>query len=66
MALKNKFETNGSTLNVLAGTLPKGPLQDANTLPINNSFSKGRYQDYVLQTDQVTDNTGAFQDRTQG
>jgi hypothetical protein len=28
MALKAKFEADGSQLNLLAGTLPKGPLKD--------------------------------------
>lgn len=66
MALKDKFEANGSELNSLAGTLPKGPLKDPKTLPLNNSFEKGRYQDYVLDTDKATDQTGASQARTQG
>ena len=66
MALKDKFEANGSELNPLAGTLPKGPLKDPKTLPLNNSFEKGRYQDYVLDTDKATDQTGAAQTRTQG
>lgn len=66
MALKDKFEANGSELNSLAGTLPKGPLKDPKTLPLNNSFEKGRYQDYVLATDKATDQTGAAQARTQG
>tara|TARA_R110001606_G_C14966284_1_gene602567 strand:+ start:198 stop:398 length:201 start_codon:yes stop_codon:yes gene_type:complete len=66
MALKKQFEEKGSTLNPLAGTLPKGPLKDANTLPVNNSFDKGRYQDYILDTDKAIDITGDSQDRTQG
>ena len=66
MALKAKFEANGSQLNSLAGTLPKGPLKDPKTLPLNNSFEKGRYQDYILDTDKAIDKTGTSQDRTQG
>jgi len=66
MALKAKFEANGSQLNPLAGTLPKGALKDPQTLPLNNSFEKGRYQDYVLDTEKAIDQTGAAQTRTQG
>ena len=66
MALKAKFEANGSQLNSLAGTLPKGPLKDPKTLPLNNSFEKGRYQDYVLDTEKAVDQTGSSQSRTQG
>lgn len=58
MALLDKFETNGSTLNPLKGTQPEAALKDAATLPVNDSFSKGKYQSYILDTDRATDLTG--------
>ena len=68
MALKAKFETNGSLYNSLNGTLPKGALIDpkSEAIALNDTFSKGRYQDYVLDTDKAIDMTGASQFKTQG
>ncbi len=65
MAIKEKFEKDGSTFNELAGTIPTTALKDSKTLSVNDSFSKGRYQDYILDTDKATDQTGAAQ-ATQG
>lgn len=54
----------------LLGTLPKGALKDAEVKDLNNTFSKGRYQDYVLDIDaagEATDATNPLrQSRTQG
>jgi len=66
MALRDKFETEGSNLNSLKGTLPKTALKDSNTVNLNDTFGKGRYQDYVLDTEKAIDLTGKAQTRTQG
>lgn len=66
MALRDKFETEGSDLNPLKGTLPKAALKDAGTVNLNDTFGKGRYQDYVLDTEKAIDLTGGAQTRTQG
>ena len=58
MALKAKFETEGSVLNPLKGSLPKTALKNGETIPVNNTFSKGQYRDYVLDATKTTDNTG--------
>lgn len=58
MALKSKFEAGGSAFNPLKGTLPKTALKSGETIPVNNTFSKGQYRDYVLDTDRATDLTG--------
>ena len=57
MALKEKFEKDGSQLNSLKGGLPTTSLTDG-TIQVNNTFSKGQYRDYVLVADRATDNTG--------
>lgn len=58
MALKDRFETGGSTLNSLKGGLPTTSLKAGDIIPVNNTFSKGQYRDYVLDTDKATDLTG--------
>ena len=63
--LGDKMAYKGKVTSLL-GTLPKGALKDPKTLPVNSSFEKGRYQDYVLDTEKAVDQTGASQSRTQG
>lgn len=58
MALKDKFESNGSSLNPLKGAKPTTSLSDGATIPVNDTFSKGQYRDYVLDTDKASDITG--------
>lgn len=51
----------------LLGTLPNSALKDAKTISVNDTFEKGRYQDYVLDAaGGRTDSTGDLQSRTQG
>ncbi len=57
MPLLNKLETEGSTLTPLKGNQPKSSLQ-AGAIPVNNTFSKGTYIDYVSDTPRASDNTG--------
>ena len=63
--LGDKMSYKGKVTSLL-GALPQGALKDPKTLPLNNSFEKGRYQDYVLDTEKAVDQTGASQSRTQG
>jgi len=70
MSLKAKLTDpnayNGKVTSLL-GTLPNGALKDAPTVAVNDTFSKGRYQDYVLDAaGERIDTTGDFQTRTQG
>lgn len=59
MALKDKFEAEGSVLTPLKGNKPKSSLyQTKGLIPVNNTFSKGTYQDYVVNVDRATDLTG--------
>jgi|TARA_B100000925_G_C21732479_1_gene355734 hypothetical protein len=58
MPLLKKFEIGGSTLNPLAGKQPTAPLQDGSTIPVNNTFEKGTYQDYIVDTPRASDTTG--------
>jgi len=69
MSLKAKLTDpnayNGKVTSLL-GTLPKGALKDSKTMSVNNTFEKGRYQDYVLDAaGSRSDNTGDIQFRTQ-
>lgn len=58
MPLLNKFETKGSNFNKLAGKQPTAPLSDGSTIPVNNTFSKGTYVDYVSDAPRAVDTTG--------
>jgi len=57
MPLLKKLETEGSTLTPLNGQQPKSSLQSG-AIPVNNTFSKGTYIDYVSESPRATDNTG--------
>lgn len=57
MPLLKKLETEGSTLTPLNGQQPKSSLQSG-AIPVNNTFSKGTYIDYVSESPNATDNTG--------
>ncbi len=57
MPLLNKLETEGSILTPLNGQQPKASLQ-AGAIPVNNTFSKGTYVDFVSNTPRAVDTTG--------
>ena len=61
MPLLKKFETEGSQLTPLTGNQPSAPLKNAGTIPVNNTFSKGTYVDYVSETPRAVDTTGNVQ-----
>lgn len=51
MALLNKFRKDGSILTPLKGNRPTTSLSTpSGVIPVNNTFSKGQYQTYVLDT----------------
>jgi len=58
MPLLKRFEEKGSTLTPLKGEQPSAPLKGNGVIPINNTFNEGTYEDYVVNTPRVTDNTG--------
>jgi hypothetical protein len=58
MPLLNKFETEGSTLTPLKGEKPSAPLKSGGTIPLNNTFSQGTYQNYVSDAPNSVDATG--------
>ena len=49
MTLINKFEKEGSTLTPLRGEQPSAPLKSGGTIPVNNTFSQGTYQNFELR-----------------
>jgi len=61
MPLLKKFETEGSQLTPLTGNQPSAPLKSAGTIPVNNTFSKGTYIDFVSETPRAVDTTGNVQ-----
>jgi len=61
MPLLKKFETEGSQLTPLTGNQPSAPLKNAGTIPVNNTFSRGTYVDYVSETPRAVDTTGNVQ-----
>jgi hypothetical protein len=61
MPLLKKFETEGSQLTPLTGNKPSAPLKNAGTIPVNNTFSKGTYIDFVSETPRAVDTTGNVQ-----
>lgn len=55
MALLDKFKKGESSFNAFIGS-PKGPInRGSNTIPVNDTFSKGKYQDYVVNPERATD-----------
>ena len=58
MSLLNKLETEGSQLTPLKGNKPKSSLKGTGTIPVNNTFSKGTYTDFVSGAPRATDTTG--------
>ena len=58
MPLLKKFETEGSHLTPLTGNQPTAPLKNAGTIPVNDTFSKGTYVDFVSETPRALDTTG--------
>ena len=52
MSLFIKFQKDGSVLTPLRGTKPTATLVK-DVININNTFSKGQYQDYVLDTKEL-------------
>lgn len=61
MPLLKKFETEGSQLTPLTGNQPTAPLKGAGTIPVNDTFSKGTYVDFVSETPRAVDTTGNVQ-----
>jgi len=61
MPLLNKLETEGSQLTPLSGKQPTAPLKNAGTIPVNNTFSKGTYVDFVSEAPRAVDTTGNVQ-----
>jgi len=61
MPLLKKFETEGSQLTPLTGNQPTAPLRNAGTIPVNDTFSKGTYVDFVSETPRAVDTTGNVQ-----
>ncbi len=61
MPLLKKLQTGGSQLTPLNGNQPGAPLSDAATIPVNNTFSRGTYADYVSETPRAVDTTGNVQ-----
>ena len=58
MPLLNKLETEGSNLTPLKGEKPSAPVKSGGVIPVNNTFSKGTYIDYVSNTPRAVDTTG--------
>lgn len=57
MALLDKLKKDGTILTPLRGTLPTSTLVK-DTIQVNNTFSKGQYQNYVVETPRAQDLTG--------
>ena len=53
MSLVNKFTKDGSTLTPLKGGKPTTALSAGGVPPVNNTFSKGQYQLYTLDTKEL-------------
>lgn len=58
MPLLKKFEEKGSNLTPLKGNKPSAPLADGSVIPVNNTFNRGTYEDYVTETPRAVDTTG--------
>lgn len=57
MALLDKLKKDGTTLTPLRGTRPTATLVK-DVIQVNNTFSKGQYQNYVVNTSRAQDLTG--------
>ena len=57
MALLDKLQKEGTVLTPLRGTRPTATLVK-DVIPVNNTFSKGQYQSYVVNTPRSLDLTG--------
>jgi hypothetical protein len=57
MALLDKLKKDGTTLTPLRGTRPTATLVK-DVIQINNTFSKGQYQNFVVNTPRSLDLTG--------
>jgi hypothetical protein len=57
MALLDKLKKDGTTLTPLRGTRPTATLVK-DVIQVNNTFSKGQYQNFVVNTPRSLDLTG--------
>jgi hypothetical protein len=57
MALLDKLQKDGTVLTPLRGTRPTATLVK-DVIQVNNTFSKGQYQNYVVETPRTLDLTG--------
>lgn len=57
MALLDKLKKDGTILTPLRGTLPTSTLVK-DVIQVNNTFSKGQYQNYIVETPRAQDLTG--------
>ena len=57
MALLDKFQKEGTVLTHLKGNKPTATLVK-DVIQVNNTFSKGQYQNYVVNTPRSQDLTG--------
>ena len=57
MALLDKLQKDGTILTPLRGTRPTATLVK-DVIQVNNTFSKGQYQTYVVNTPRSMDLTG--------
>jgi hypothetical protein len=57
MALLDKLKKDGTVFTPLRGTRPTATLVK-DVIQINNTFSKGQYQNYVVETPRTQDLTG--------
>jgi hypothetical protein len=57
MALLDKLQKDGTVLTPLRGTRPTATLVK-DVIQVNNTFSKGQYQSYVVNTPRSLDLTG--------
>jgi hypothetical protein len=57
MALLDKLQKEGTVLTPLRGTRPTATLVK-DVIQVNNTFSKGQYQNFVVNTPRSLDLTG--------
>ena len=57
MPLLDKLQKDGTILTPLRGTKPTATLVK-DVIQVNNTFSKGQYQSYVVNTPRAQDLTG--------
>jgi len=58
MPLLSKLEVDGTTLTPLKGNIPTAALNGTGTIPINDTFNQGTYQEYVSDAPRSVDATG--------